>query len=123
MNKLIIFILLLLISGLTLGEDIELYVSDAVKQLSQRPQVLIIFDNSGSMRTESEVNEAYVNDPDNPYPAVGGLNSLSDKFIYFTKGGVDNASLPVPDSPSEARRFLDAINSCETARFTAIYRI
>jgi len=108
------FILLLLLSALTFGEDIELYISDAVKQLGKRPQVLIIFDNSGSMRTESEVNEAY--NPATTYEAVQGLNSLSDKFIYFTKGGADGVGVPVPDSPSESRRFLDAINSCKTAK-------
>ncbi len=102
------------ISTLSFSEDIELYVSDAVKQIGQRPQVLIIFDNSGSMGTLDSVNEDY--DPGTVYDAVGGLNSLSDKFIYFTKGGVDNAALPTPDSPSESRRFLDAINSCQTAR-------
>ncbi|MEW6991032.1 pilus assembly protein [Colwelliaceae bacterium 6441] len=114
MNKVLIFFITLVISFLTLSEDIELYVSDTVKQLGLRPQVLIIFDNSGSMGTLEQVNESY--NPATTYPAVGGLNSLSDKFIYFTKGGVDGSSLPVPDSPSESRRFLDAINSCKTAK-------
>jgi len=114
MKKFIISSLLVAISGFSYSEDIELYISEAAKQASQKAQVLIIFDNSGSMSTELSVNEDY--DPLFPYPAVGGLNSLSDKFIYFTKGGVDGASLPVPDSPSESRRFLDEINSCETAR-------
>ena len=104
----------LTMSFFSIGEDIELYISDTVKQLAQRPQVLIIFDNSGSMGTLESVNESY--DPDTEYDAVGGLNSLSDKFIYFTKGGADGASLPVPDSPSESRRFLEEINSCQTAR-------
>ena len=107
---------LLLLSSVSLAEDIELYISEGIKQAKTRPQVLIIFDNSGSMGTEEWVKEAYVNDPDNPYPAVGGLHSLSENFIYFTKGGIDGATMPVPDSPSESRRFLDAINSCETAR-------
>jgi len=102
-----------LLSAISFAEDIELYISDAVTALASRPQVLIIFDNSGSMATESEVNEAY--DPDTEYEAVGGLNSLSDKYVYFTKGGADGATLPTPDSPSEARRFLYDINSCQTA--------
>ncbi len=114
MKKFLLFIFTITISAITFGEDIELYISDAVKQLGQRPQVLIIFDNSGSMGTLESVNEDY--DPDEIYEAVGGLNSLSEDFIYFTKGGVDGASLPVPDSPSESRRFLDEINSCQTAR-------
>ncbi|MDO6445835.1 PilC/PilY family type IV pilus protein [Colwellia sp. 1_MG-2023] len=104
----------LTVSFFSIGEDIELYISDTVKQLAQRPQVLIIFDNSGSMGTKENVNASY--DPDTEYDAVGGLNSLSDKFIYFVKGGADGAALPTPDSPSEVRRFLDEINSCQTAR-------
>ncbi len=96
------------------AEDIELYLSDNSKQGVKRPQVLLIFDNSGSMGTEESVKSSY--DPSENYPAVGGLNSLSSKFIYFTQGGVDGAGLPVPDSPSEARRFLDSINGCQAAR-------
>lgn len=103
-----------IVSLFAFSEDIELYISETVKQLGLRPQVLIIFDNSGSMGTLESVNESY--NPNTVYDAVGGLNSLSDKFIYFTKGGVDSVSLPVPDSPSEARRFLDEINSCKTAK-------
>ncbi|GAA6205273.1 PilC/PilY family type IV pilus protein [Thalassotalea sp. SU-HH00458] len=116
MKKILTLILTsaLTLSFFSIGEDIELYISDTVKQLAQRPQVLIIFDNSGSMGTVENVNASY--DPDTEYDAVGGLNSLSDKFVYFVKGGVDGVSLPVPDSPSESRRFLDEINSCQTAR-------
>ncbi|GHG02460.1 pilus assembly protein [Thalassotalea marina] len=113
MKKLVGLLMTLTVSTLVFSEDIELYISEAVKALSSRPQVLIILDNSGSMSTTDEVAAPY--DPSIEYPAVGGLNSLSDRFIYFTKGGVDGTSLPVPDSPSEARRFLDAINSCQTA--------
>ena len=116
MNKVLALVLTcaLTISFFSFSEDIELYISDTVKQAAQRPQVLIIFDNSGSMGTKENVNAYY--DPDIEYDAVGGLNSLSDKFIYFAKGGADGVSVPVPDSPSEVRRFLDEINSCKTAR-------
>lgn len=114
MNKFILSSLLYLTATAVQSEDIELYISETVKQAQTRPQVLIIFDNSGSMSTVETVKASY--DPDTDYPAVGGLNSLSDKFIYFTKGGIDATSLPVPDSPSESRRFLDDINSCQTAR-------
>tara|TARA_R110001583_G_scaffold1152_16_gene9604 strand:+ start:12605 stop:16147 length:3543 start_codon:yes stop_codon:yes gene_type:complete len=114
MKKFIIGVLLLSTTNLAFSEDIELYISDSVKQAKARPQVLIIFDNSGSMSRVETVKASY--DPNTHYPAVGGLNSLSDKFVYFTKGGVDGAALPVPDSPSESRRFLDDINSCQTAR-------
>jgi len=105
----------LLLSSTSLAEDIELYISEGVKQAKTRPQVLIIFDNSGSMVSNTlDVKEFY--DPSITYPPVGGLNSLSETFVYFTKGGVDGVATPVPDSPSESRRFLDGINSCQTAR-------
>ena len=106
---------LLLVSTASFSEDIELYIGETIQQSQARPKVLIIFDNSGSMNSNGdEFKKLY--DPNTIYPAVGGLHSLSDKFIYFTKGGVDGASLPVPDGPSETRRFLDDINSCQVAR-------
>jgi len=123
MNKLLLTSLLTIscvvfysVSFISVAEDIELYVGNSAQQVGGKPQVLIIFDNSGSMSTTEEIKEAY--DKDEIYPAVGGYNSLSDKFIYYTKGtGIENAIL-VPDSPSEQRRFLDDINSCATARET-----
>ena len=115
MKKFIVSTLLTLVSTSLIAEDIELYIGNAAQRTGNKPQVLIIFDNSGSMSTDETVKPLY--DPNTVYPAVGGLNSLSENFIYFTKGsGIDNASVPVPDSPSESRRFLDAINSCEEAR-------
>ena len=114
MKKLLIFIVSATFSMISYGEDIELYVSSKVKSAAKKPKVLIILDNSGSMRTEESVKDDY--DPSITYEAVGGLSAFSDKFVYFTKGGVDGAALPTPDSPSEARRFLDAINNCTTAR-------
>ncbi|MEY8213533.1 MAG: hypothetical protein RPR97_03510, partial [Colwellia sp.] len=104
MNKLLLTSLLTIscivfysVSFISVAEDIELYVGNSAQQVGGKPQVLIIFDNSGSMSTTEEIKEAY--DKDEIYPAVGGYNSLSDKFIYYTKGtGIENAIL-VPDSP------------------------
>lgn len=105
---------LTLVSYFAYSEDIELFISDAVKQSGKRPQVLIIFDNSGSMGTEESVKESY--DPTEDYPAVGGDNSLKNTNTYFTKGGIDGTSLPVPNGNNEQRRFLADINNCATAR-------
>ncbi len=105
---------LLLLSSVSLAEDIELYISDGIKNSKGRPQVLIIFDNSGSMGKNESVKASY--NPSEDYPAIGALNSLSETFVYFTKGGVDGVAMPTPDSPNESRRFLDDINSCQTAR-------
>lgn len=114
MKKFLTLSFLLLISAASFSEDIELYISEAVKLAGNKTQVLIIFDNSGSMSTQLSVNEDY--DPNTTYPAVGSDNSLNESFIYFTKGGTDGGGLPVPDKNNETRRFLDEINSCKTAR-------
>ena len=112
--KKLLLITLLLLSGISCAEDIDLYIGDSAQRAGGKPKVLIIFDNSGSMNTTEEIKTPY--DPTEEYPAVGGFNSLSSDFVYFTKGvGVDN-TVPIPDSPSEQRRFLSAINSCDTAR-------
>lgn len=103
-----------MLSNVSIAEDIELYIGNSTQRVGGKPKVLIIFDNSGSMNTTEEIKTPY--DSTIVYPALGGLNSLSSDFIYFTKGvGVDNIT-PVPDSPSEQRRFLSDINSCDTAR-------
>ncbi|PKG86438.1 hypothetical protein CXF85_01680 [Colwellia sp. 75C3] len=114
-------VFLLLVSTSSFSEDIELYIGETAQQSKTRPKVLIIFDNSGSMSDHTaEYKAGYVNDPENPYPAVGSLNALSDKFIYFSKGGIDGASIPIVDTVAsnnvKVRRFLESINSCEVAR-------
>ncbi len=103
-----------MISGLSYSDDTELYVFESSARSGARPQVLIIFDNSGSMGTMIEDAEAFY-DPTITYPASGSDNSLQERMVYFTKGGVDNSAMPVPDSPSESRRFLGDINGCESS--------
>ncbi|SQH75669.1 putative Type IV pilin biogenesis protein [Shewanella benthica] len=105
---------LVCVSGISFADDTELYVFESSARSGARPQVLIIFDNSGSMGTMIEDAEAFY-DPTIIYPAVGSDNSLQERMVYFTKGGVDNSAMPVPDSPSESRRFLDKINGCESS--------
>ncbi len=104
---------LVLLSSQAPADDTELYVN---ANTTEKPNVLIIFDNSGSMDTlETGVAASY--DPERQYEAVGSSNSYQGRMIYFTVGsGMDNSSLPVPDSPSESRRFNDAINACTAAK-------
>ncbi len=103
---------------LSLAEDIELYISDAVKESAKKSKVLIIFDNSGSMGTLHSVDEPYLKDgqaePDY-YPPDGASHAYNDDATYFNKGTVDGTS-SIPDSPSDGRRFLAAINSCESSK-------
>ncbi|WP_394129757.1 pilus assembly protein [Shewanella maritima] len=98
----------------SVADDTDLYLNPSITNI--RPQVLIIFDNSGSMRTIVEgLPGGY--DPDQTYPPVGSSNSYDGRMIYFTVGtGMDGTSLPVPDSPSESRRFNDLVNGCKAAR-------
>lgn len=103
-------------SGFSFGDDTELYVFESSIRTGARPKVLIIFDNSGSMATiESSAVGGY--NSTTTYPAVGSSHAYQGRMIYFTKGsGTDNTSMPTPDSPSEARRFLDEINGCHTSK-------
>ena len=102
----------LFVSFMTFSEDIELYISNAVKQASDKTQVLIIFDNSGSMGTKEWVTPSY--DPSTKYPAVNGNTKFSSEYIYYNKGD----SVAIPDDPNEKRRFLASINGCESAKST-----
>jgi type IV pilus assembly protein PilY1 len=104
-------IFLLLLPSFSFSEDIELYISETIKQTQTRPKVLVIFDNSGSMGTEEYFKQAY--NPATKYDALTGLTKRSQKYIYYSKGG---DGTPVPDSPLENRLFLDQINGCKTAR-------
>ncbi|MBL0710202.1 MAG: rRNA (guanine-N1)-methyltransferase [Colwellia sp.] len=119
MNKLLLKSLLTiscivfcLVSFISVSEDIELYVGNSAQQAGGKPQVLLIFDNSGSMGSTETIKTPY--NPNINYPAVG-FGALPNSYIYYTKGaGVDNSTLS-PDDPTESRRFLTAINSCNIA--------
>lgn len=103
---------------LSLAEDIELYISEVVREAGKSTKVLIIFDNSGSMGTVDEVNAPYLRDGDDlpvHYDPESDSHAYSDDATYFNVGGADSAST-IPDSPSDARRFSADINSCETSK-------
>lgn len=118
MKKCLYKLLLLFSTSLTvftaLSDDTELYDYAIRVDFGIRPKVLIVFDNSGSMKTLEEGQRGY--DPDITYGSVQGLNSFNSRYIYYTGQGIDQTSLPVPDSPSESRRFPDITNSCYTAK-------
>lgn len=113
--KSILTIALASVSTITMSEDIELYISDVVRQAGKSTKVLIIFDNSGSMGTTHTVQEDFDSDPAETYPPEGAAHAYNDDFIYFNKGGADNSST-IPSSPSDARRFIEAINGCEASK-------
>ncbi|MFQ6371295.1 pilus assembly protein [Shewanella sp. YIC-542] len=96
------------------GDDTDLYLLPPPNQ--GRAKVLIIFDNSASMDTmEYGVPGSY--DPTEDYAAYSSSHSYQERMIYFTVGsGMDDSSLPVPDSPSESRRFNELLNGCAVAK-------
>lgn len=98
----------------SLADDTDLYLNPAENNV--RPQVLIIFDNSGSMDTMVEgLPGGY--EPSTTYTPMDSSNSYDDGMIYFAVGtGIDEAGLGIPDSPSETNRFNDLINGCAEAR-------
>ncbi|WP_019029377.1 pilus assembly protein [Colwellia piezophila] len=108
----------LVTTSLSLAEDIELYVSDAVKQSAKKSKVLIIFDNSGSMGDQHTVDKPYNLDETTPpedYPPDGPSHAYNDDATYFNKGSTDGFSA-IPDSPSDGRRFNLLVNGCESSK-------
>ncbi len=87
-----------MISGITHGDDTDLF-----SFIPPRPQVMIIFDTSGSMNRDVSSEAFYNSNTD--YSLVNGLNK---DMLYFTK---DALSMPGSNS-SDLRRFSVDINGC-----------
>ena len=95
------------------SEDIEVYVGSQSYRQGSNAKVMIIFDNSGSMRNIEEVKKSY--NPTITYDTKG-YEEFSDAAIYFNRGdNVDDGSGLVPNSHSDSRRFNKDILGCETA--------
>ena len=99
---------LILLNGLcssASADDTDLYVSRGNDNSQNRPQVLIVFDTSGSMRIEEAVaNEPF--DPSVDYTGNGG-----DK-IFYVLGNVAIDDYPDPRDTSEWRYFKANDNAC-----------
>ncbi|MGL5472508.1 MAG: hypothetical protein ACRDCT_30730, partial [Shewanella sp.] len=106
LNKLLIGILTVVTctAGLTFADDTELYLVDSTVRTGKRPQVLFIFDNSGSMSTvEENAVTSYCSEADRSagicsYPdgfgtfLEGYSGYINDKGTYWNAGGIDNTS-------------------------------
>jgi len=126
-GRCLILVVALLLADISYSEDIELYVGDTKIQSGTKPQILIIFDNSGSMNTPTTGVQAYSQcvEPNLTFedaectlhPVVSNFdNSLNEDFVYFTIGaGVDN-EVPRTDKNSDTKRFNSPVNGCDTAR-------
>ncbi|MBL4909761.1 MAG: hypothetical protein JKX78_07020 [Alteromonadaceae bacterium] len=114
MKKLsILFITLFMVSNV-FSEDIDLYLGDLSQRTGNRPQVLIIFDTSGSMGWNQNIKTPY--DPSNLNTCcqiVAPKNNYDDKSIYYIKGsGVDLNQF----QPTDNRHFLATLNNCKSAQ-------
>lgn len=97
-----------LFTASSVADDTELYVFEASARNGSRPQVLIIFDNSGSMS-----NLAY--GVDAPYENKRNANYAQSGKLFYSRGSADNAELPNPASSREMRQFNAALNGCESS--------
>jgi len=114
MKKYLIAGLLLTTANFSFSEDIELYISESVKQAKARPQVLIVFDTSGSMGWNTTVKASYK--PNIDYDPVNNYTKLSGNYIYYTKGQIDVTNIPVADDVNEKRKFSLDISNCKVAQ-------
>ena len=100
---------LIVCTGAIRADDTELYVANGLSTGQGRPQVLIIFDNSGSMRTEEAV-AAEPFDPSVDYTAYGGTR------IFYVRGAVDSDNYPDPQNGSEQRYLFPQNNACASSK-------
>ncbi|TKB50198.1 PilC/PilY family type IV pilus protein [Ferrimonas aestuarii] len=102
-----LFWLLTLFVALVCADDTELYVWNSEARVS-RPQVLIVFDNSGSMRTEELQSPP-------PYDwSVDYSQGRSFGRLYYVRGQI-NDNLPNPGDPEEFRHFSTSLNGCASS--------
>ncbi|MCL1141472.1 pilus assembly protein [Shewanella gaetbuli] len=119
---------LAVISATSIADDTELYLIDSDTRTGKRPQVLFIFDNSGSMSTEDQnAVSSYCSAEDLSAELceyadgfadylAGYSGYINEKGIYWNAGGIDNSSsMPVPDVPKDSRRFYADNNNCNKA--------
>ncbi|GIU45846.1 type IV pili system adhesin PilY [Shewanella sairae] len=85
---------------MTFGDDTELYVFGSTARSDSRPQVLIIFDNSGSMGTDENTDTFY---------SRGDENLKGSTKLYYSKG----TGVPELSSPNF---LLNKINGCKRSK-------
>ncbi|MDA7745767.1 PilC/PilY family type IV pilus protein [Psychromonas sp.] len=91
--------------ALAIADDTELFVSVLSAQNGIKPQVLIIFDNSGSMTTEESIQTVQA---DYIASADYGAGSHASRIYWSNEGG------DVPD-PDSNQYFLSSKNNCQAA--------
>ena len=141
-NKLLsssITILLLMLSTHTQAEDIELYISNGETNASIRPQVLIIFDTSGSMQSntvgEEEdsptrlavAKESVINLIESSPNVDFGLQVFNRNDVGFRSGGRIVSGIQQLDDTSELTNIIRDLNGkgftplCESLYEASLY--
>jgi type IV pilus assembly protein PilY1 len=90
-------------SSISFADDTELYVLESTARTGSKPQVLIIFDTSGSMSSTFKTDEPYERGKENT--SNGTLKG--DTKLYFTR-----SSSNIPDV-SSSQFFLHSVNGCD----------
>ncbi|WP_229360320.1 pilus assembly protein [Ferrimonas sediminicola] len=94
--------------GVGWADDTELYVYGGTLTADSRPQVLIIFDNSGSMKTEEE-------EAPPPFDPSHDYSGGHDRGRFYYVRGQVNDNLPDPRNGLEYRYFDRELNGCMAA--------
>ncbi len=94
--------------GSVWADDTELYVYGGTLTSDSRPQVLIIFDNSGSMKTEEE-------EAPPPFDPAHDYTGGNDRGRFYYVRGQVNDNLPDPRNGSEYRYFDRDLIGCAAA--------
>lgn len=111
-------------SGFSSADDTELYLIENNASTGKSPQILFVFDNSGSMSTEDENAVSSYCYEGNTSESCAAFNTYAEKYagyinskgIYWNAGGIDNTSLaPTPNDPTDSRRFYAENNNCFSA--------
>ncbi|WKE64956.1 PilC/PilY family type IV pilus protein [Gallaecimonas kandeliae] len=111
------FLLPVLAAPPTSAEDIDLYVLRNGGSAGYRPQLMVIFDNSGSMSTQ--LDSAYDEyNPSTVYAPVDAAHQYQDDIIYY----IPNAELPdgltappLADFEAKKRRFNYIEDGCSAS--------
>ncbi|RPA38380.1 pilus assembly protein [Shewanella frigidimarina] len=90
-------------SSISFADDTELYVLESTARTGSKPQVLIIFDTSGSMGNGFWTDETYERGKENT--SNGTLKS--DTKLYFTRS---SSNIP---TVSSSQFFLHSVNGCD----------
>lgn len=96
----LVFFIFSSVFGNAFADDTELYVYKSSTRIGERSQVLIIFDNSGSMDKKEENTEAF-------YPRGDTIENQTRLYYSLSSSDVPKFGDP--------RSFLQAVNGCATS--------